>query len=448
MIAFCNTSLFAQGSHQIIRAVDSNDDTHYYYYNAQNQLFWEVCGTTRREYTYNNIGQCVSMLQKAWVSADNAYVSTALETYEYDAQGNLSIKVVDKTLANPYGSVMTYKYSDYQNGVATYYDEYKNNALYYMYKQVSEFDANNRQISCTVYYADPDNYTNPTHESVDYKDVDQKYSKTYDADGFLIKENKKSTDYEYTYTDLKPAYSPLLVTSTTDKGEATINWSSVAGAEKYVISYNTVREEVEGTSYVASLPVGKHLVTIQAVIDGMERNAVTPVEVEIKDDGMVAATNLAAGTIFVTEEATESADLGTRTFINIPLTWSVPANHSEIVKFYVYYNSRTYGNNCYVAVTDPNATSFTLRVDPFEVAELDEDGVPAVAIETPIYVTIVYKTGESEKSNVVTVSPFAVTGINSAIASENASCEYNLAGMRVAGAKGVVIKNGKKTIAR
>lgn len=396
----------AQSAHSIIRATDSNEDTHYYYYNEQNQLIWELYGNNRREYSYNAAGQQTQMKLYAWVAFDGAYTVTRIEDYTYDADGNMTIKDVQDKPGTAYSATWKYTYSDFVNGVATYYDEYKNGSLYYMYKQQPEFDEAQRLTKCDVYYADPDDYDNPTHETVTYDELDYTYTKTYDAEGNLAGENTGKVSYTYTYTDLNASYTPANLKAENNKGKVTLTWDAVPSAEKYIVSYDQERKEVSETTYSVTLGTGNRLITVQAVIGDMERNAATPVSVTVDDPGKLPITDLAVGKITETEEETESEELTTRTFYNIPLTWSLPTGHSAILGFRVYYNSTAYGKETRVPVTDPTATSYTLKVDPFEVMEWDEEGVPYKGIDTPIFVTIIYSTGESERSNVVVVNPY------------------------------------------
>lgn len=448
------TTTFAQNAQEIIRAVDSNEDTHSYYYNEQNQLFWESYGTTRREYKYNAAGQCTEMNQYAWVAAEGNYSPTQKESYTYDAAGNLSQKVVDKSINNPFGAVWTYKYFDYQNGVATYYDEYKGSSLYYMYKQLSEFDAQGHQTKCTVMYADPDKYQNPTHETVDYKDKENEYTKTYNAEGRLTAEFNGKMSYEYQYTELSAAYAPKNLKAETGNGKIKLTWDPVAGAEKYIVSYDLKRIEVEGCEYSTAIATGERQFTVQAVVGGMERNAATPLSVTISDTGMLPISNLATGMVTETLEDTESEAMGgKRLFYNIALSWSLPEGHSEVVKYILYYDSRTFGKDVMTGIVDPAATSYTLKIDPYEVADYDEEGNPCKGYDTNISISVVYTSGESERSNVVTLNPYnlihGITGIRCTApsAKTESTTSFTTSGLPAsAHHRGIVIQGGKKYV--
>lgn len=448
----------AQTESKIIRAIDSNEDTHYYYYNEQNQLVWQYFGSTRNEYAYNADGQLTSMEQYSWVSGTSSFKLVNSETYSYDADGNMSKRVQVKNAGTTYEVTMTYEYSDYVKGVPTYFDEYKNGSLYYIYKQVSEFDEAGRQTACTVYYADPDDFPQgvPARDAVEFTKEDYKYTKTYDAEGKLVAENTGKMQYEYTYTELDPKYAPKnLMVMPNGPGEVGLSWDEVDGASMYIVTSGNERMEVQNATNFSFLQkTGTHLYTVQAVIDGVERNAATPVKFEVTDPGKLPVATFSVGEIYETVEITDSPDAPTRTFYNIPLSWTLPEGHSQIDCFYIYYNSRAYGNDCRVSVTNPNDTEFLLRVDPFEVAEWDEDGNLTKGIDTPIYMTIVYMSGESAKSPVIVVNPFKVLGHegeNAILVPLDASAKggvYNLAGQRVSHNQGIVLKHGKKYLAK
>lgn len=440
----------AQDSHKIIKATDSNEYEHYYYYNAQNQLFWETFGTTRNEYTYNEAGQKTGMNQYSWIPADADFKLMNTETYTYDADGNLSERVQVKNVGGAFEVTWKYVYSDYENGVATYYDEYKNGNIYYMYKQVSTFDANKNQTACTVYYADPDKYTNPTHATVEYKDKDYEYTKEYDANGNLIKENTGKISYEYSYADLGAAYSPAnFKAANNGDGTVTLTWDAVAGADSYVVAYDLERDTINATNYSIKVGTGNRLFTVQTIAGGMLRNAVAPIEAKVVDAGNLPITDLAVGTIYETEEETESEEASKRTFYNIPLTWTLPQGHSEIKGFHVNYKSLTYGNT-YRGENASNLTSYLLKVDPYEVVKYDEKGKITESVETEIYVTIIYASGESEKSNTITVNPYQIITPVSDIKVETPTASpaaYTISGVPASkDAKGIIISDGKKYI--
>lgn len=454
MMAFCATAQAAES--KIIHAHDSNDYWHDYYYNAQNQLFWEIYGTTRREYAYNEAGQMTSMSQKAWVSATGNYTLNQQETYEYDADGNMSKKVVVKNPGSSFEATWTYTYSDYVNGVATYYDEYKNGSLYYMYKQLPEYDAKGNKVKVTVMYADPDKYENPTHATVDYSGKEAEYTWTYDENNVLVGENTGKVTYEYIYAELDASYAPTGLKAESDNELVTLTWNAVPGTNEYKVVSDYAEQIVYGTTFRTAVGTGDRQFTVQAIIDGIGRNAAT-VTATVVDPGKLPITNLAVGEITKTTEQTESPEAPTRDFFNIPLTWTLPEGHSEVEKYYVYYTSTRYGKGTRVTVSDKDATSFTLKIDPDEVAEWDTNGKPVKGVETPIYMTVVYVTGESESSNIVTINPYDqfYTGIkevkNEELRVKNLNF-YNLAGQRVKannparGDKSIIINNGKKVL--
>lgn len=413
----------AQSSHKIVKATDSKEDTHYYYYNAQNQLIWELVGTTRYEFEYNAAGQRTKRQTNLWVANPGAYQKSNYETYEYDADGNVTKTTV---MRKPYGKD-EYEEDDvftnytYEDGVAKTWDNYYKGTLYYNFRN-----------------------TLTKNES---GDVEKVVTERFDPDA-PEKGWATTNTITYQYADLSADYVPANLKIDSKDGDITLTWSPVAGAEKYIVSYDNERKEVVGaTTFQVTLGTGSRMFAVQAVINGVECNAAF-CDTSVSDPGKLPITDLTVGDIFETEEETESEELGTRTFFNIPLSWTMPQGHSEVVKFNIYYNSVAYGNDCYQALVDPTATSYILRIDPFEVATHDEEGVLREGIDTPIYITVVYTTGESEKSNIITVNPFRTLGHEATsiatITRENNTPTYNLSGIRINSGKGIMIKNGKK----
>ncbi|MBQ0049565.1 MAG: hypothetical protein KBT12_04945 [Bacteroidales bacterium] len=438
-----------------LKLTEDNQTTHYYYYNEQNQLFWEQDGTVRRCYSYDAEGRVSEVIQYAWITASGNYTKTQRECYTYDADGNLSEKVIDKTINNPYGAVWTYTYADYVKGMPTYCDEYKNGVLYYMYKLLPVFDAKGLLVKCTDLYANPDDYTNPTHSTVSYEKVSSETTKKYDDKGLLIGEEvDKTKTFDYSYAGMKASYTPQNLMAQTSNDQVTITWDAVAGAEKYIVSYDQQRVEVGECQFTTAVGMGEREFTVQAVIDGVERNAATPVSTMVFDLGNLPVTQLSVGKVSETFEKTESTAMGgVRQFYLIPLSWTMPEGHSAVQKFIVYYDSRTYGEGCSVGVQDANATSYTLKIDPYEVADYDENGNPCKGYDTNIAVSVLYSSGESEKSNTVTINPFnlihAATGIRCAkvTATTAPAAAFTPAGLPAkTKGQGIVIKQGKKFV--
>ncbi len=451
--------LQAQTEHKIIQAIDSDDYTYYYYYDAQNRLSWKVFGTTRNEYTYNDAGQLVTMTQNAWVEANKAFTLLKTETYEYDAEGNMTRKTIDRN-----GNVDTYEYADFENGIATttvYCDRGK-----YYYDQKTTIEYNNDKtvaaIRTTEFDRDypEDGYYKLEDTEYTYTDGDMTSEKqiSYKSDGSV----RKTFTLNYSYTELASQYAPANLQALENNGTVTLSWNKVEGAAAYLISYDLKRETVTDLQYQLVATTGDRIFAVQPVIGEELRNAAFA-RVEVVDPGKLPITDLTLGTVTETVEETESDELATRTFYNIPLSWTMPAGHSKVMKFSFYYNSTTYGNEFRVSIDEPLQTNYTLKVDPFEVTEWDEDGTPVKGIETPIYMTVTYETGESEKSNIVYVNPFKLlghekeqepgtpdnpdTGLQQ-IASSDEAPLYNLSGQRTTQRNGLVIKNKKVVLGR
>lgn len=441
IIAFC--AVVANAQHKIIKAFDNYENTTDYFYNADGLLIWEQSGTTRREYTYDENGNPKSMTQYGWVEYDKAYKVTQSETYVYNADNLLIEKRVVKNPGSSYEDDKIYKYSEFNKGIATYYDEYNNSrggAWWYMYKQVPEFDEKGQLTSLVIYYDDPDTYS--SHEAAAFKNKDAEESYIYDENGNMTRKVTKAKTTDYTYTDLAAKYAPANLTVVAEDGDVTLSWDAVVGAEKYIVTYDQTSKEVTGTTETVTVGTGDRNFAVQAVIDGVARNA-SFVTVTIVDKGKLPVTDLTVGTMTKTTEETESVEAPTRDFFNIPLTWTLPEGHSDVVKFNIYYDSQRYGKT-YVSETNPDATGYTLKIDIDEMALKDENGVPCTGVLTDIYVTVVYVTGESDKSNIVKVNPFKDLGLETGVKNLSVEATKNIVRKYMNSGKVVVEKNGKK----
>lgn len=447
-----------------VKAVEKEKTTyeHNYIYNENNQLVWEFReGSTRTEYSYNEAGQLVKVTPYNWVAFSQTFKVGNVEEYVYGEDGN----VAQMTESQSNGDVLVYTYNKYENGVATEYSmvqkrpsgtEYK-----YDYKVELTLDGQGRVTKALTSELDYD-YPEDGFCGVEGHEYE------YDANGNMTVETitkysydfnkpKTPTTMTYTYAELSNAYSPKNLAAVDNNGTVTLTWDAVEGATGYIVSYDITRTEVSGTSYSITLSTGERQFTVQPVVDGVERNGATPVTAAIIDPGKLPVTDLAIGEMKKVTLETESVEAPTRDFYQIPLTWTLPEGHSAIKDIRVYYTSLVYGET-YKATGTADATSYDLLIDPYEVAVLDENGKFVEGVSTPIYVKIVYLTGESEKSNVITVNPSYTLGdapVSNGIAEiqnggqkmENAAL-YNIAGQRVSRANGIVIKGGKKFIVK
>lgn len=428
LLALISIGMRAQTEHQIVSASNSNEDMFYYYYDSQNRLVQQISNTTRYDYTYNEAGQCVKKQTLMWVSATAAYKLGNYEVYEYNTDGTVSKTTVMK---RPYNSTeyaeddvfMNYTYED---GFQKTWDNYYKGTLYYKYRNQITKNAAGEIVTVVTEQYDPDE----------------------PSKGWTTK-----TKMNYVWADISADYVPASLNYSNDNGKITLTWNAVSGAQSYWVTCDQTRTEVKGgsTSLTTTLGTGIHRVAVQAVIDGKARNAAF-VDIDVNDPGKLPVENLTAGKCFITIEETESAEAPTREFYNIPLSWTIPAGHSEIKSFRVYYDSRTFGNATYKPVESPTATSYTLKVDPYELRDVDAEGNLTTGITTSIYVTVVYDSGESAKSNVISVNAYneVVSGIEHVTKDENRqnSKIYNTAGQSVVNAKGIVIKNGKKMLVK
>lgn len=425
-LLFSALSYAATVSHSIVKATNTNDDVFYYYYDAQNRLVQQICNATRYDYFYNEVGQCIRKQTMMWVAATGKYTAGNYELYEYDANGNVSKTTVMKLPwnATEYVEDDVFTNYTYEDGFQKTWDNYYHGTLYYNYRNIITKNDAGEVVSVATEQFDPD--------------APEK--------GWTPK-----TGMQYVWADLSSELVPSNLTLKNNNGEISLTWNAVNGAESYFVTYDQTRVEVKNgaTSFSATLGTGNHCVAVQAVIDGKARNSAFT-EVEVSDPGKLPVENLTAGKCFLSVEETESTEAPTREFYNIPLTWTIPQGHSEIKSFRVYYDSRTFGPAFYQIVESSNATGYTLKVDPYELRNIDEGGNLTTGITTPIYVTVMYGTGESEKSNVITVNPYndVVSGIDEVYMNDNVKDRniYNVAGQRIDNMKGLVIKNGKKYI--
>lgn len=432
-------------NHKIVSALDSNDYTYDYYYDAQNRLVWMEFGTTRREYNYNEAGQLTELKQYAWVDGRSEFSLLQTETYEYGNDGNVARKVVVKSSGTD-----TFDYSDYENGVArkTVYND--RDKYFYDWRTTIEYNADQTIAATRTEELDRD-----FPEDGYYKLEDYEY--TY-ADGYRDSETKIAYKYDgsirstlttrFTYADVDAKFAPANLKAS-GQSTVTLTWDAVEGATGYVVTYDMQRHVVEGCSFTTTLGTGTHTLSVRAEVDGALHNA-SFVTVESSDAGKLPVASFCIGDVYETVEETESEEAPTRTFINIPLSWTLTEGHSEVVKYNIYYDSKTYGKAVRVSVTDPAATSFLLKVDPFEVADWDEEGKLTTGLDVPIFMTVVYTTGESENSEVITINPFKLLGYESGVmnpvAKEDAAL-YSIQGLRIAAPrKGIYVRGGKKFV--
>lgn len=424
-------------------------DSCYYYYNAKNQVIWEQQSSIRYVYTYNAAGQRVRRDGYSWVEAYKKYVGIGYKEYEYNTDGTLK---EDRTYKEVYNQPGVYDckkivYTKYDGDVAIEYSQYNNDVLWYNYQVTLTKNAKGQITKKVTKQQDPDttlkrwvNYLTETYTYQTNGDI-KTYTNTPDG--------KDASEATYYYADFDANYVPQSLTASCTDGVVTLKWDAVSGASQYLVTYDQFHVVVDGNSLQTVVPVGERTFVVQPIIDGAERNASTPVTINVTDATMLPITDLKAGAPYSTMEKPDEGD--DREFYNIPLTWTIPEGHSDIKDIIVYYDSKVYGKGVATRVQNPAATNYILRVAPFEMAEWDSNGTPFKGINTPVYVAVEYFTGLSDKSNVVYVNPFdaITTAIKSTTveAQPSSAASYNVAGQTVStDYKGIVIKNGKKTI--
>lgn len=441
---------------------DSGEGYDHYIYNAQGQLLWvqSTTNSSRDVYEYNAEGQKVKKTTYSWIPADKAYKLLNVETYTYE--GEKLVRMDQKLNAgstferNYYNTYLVY--DDGNSGWSQY--NAATDALRYQYKEVYEKNAAGQVTKKTVLEFDPDYPKDGwyLYETSDYVlaengDIVSETYKTYKSDGGVKKTNERT----YTFADLEASFAPANVKTTSGTSSITLTWDAVAGATSYAVTYDLEHKVVEGTTFSAEgINEGEHEFAVQAIIDGVERNACTPVAASVIDPGQLPAENLAVGECRKVVEQNED-DGSNVTFYYVPLTWSIPAGHSEINGIRVYRSDADVeGESHYTPLESTDATSCELKLFEYQTLHIDEAGNYADGINFNITVVIVYASGEADPSNVVTVNVYNKANgiaeeeaISTVTSSAAATGIYNLAGQRVSESEnGILIVNGKKMMRR
>lgn len=436
----------------------SSDDTEsydYYLYDAQGKLMWVQGISTRDVYTYNEKGLATMKTTLSWVPSDKAYKVVNTEAYTYDAEGKLTDMEQTKNVGT--SNERKYVYNDYkyegEEPISWHMEDVRATTIYkYDYKVILEKDAAGRITSKQIEEYDYDYpedgfcaYEGYTYTYKENGDIDTEVYKIYNYDYEKVRKTENRT---YTYSNLSASYVPTGLEAKVDSKSIVLTWNAVEGATAYAVTYDLEHVTVEGTTLtIKDIALGEHEFSVQAIIGGEEKNACQPVKASLLDPGMMAAENLQAGE---PRQSIEETDNGKRTFYIIPFTWTLPQGHSEIKEMRLYYTSAIMGT-IYQAVGNQNATSFELKIDEYDVRKTDANGKYTDGYDMEFYLTIVYGSGESEKSNIVKLNPYNVAnGIVDALNSisiskgENA---YTLGGMKATrDSKGLIIKNGKKIL--
>lgn len=432
----------------------------HYLYNAEGKLIWVQSSTTgtRDVYQYNAEGQLVTLTTLSWIPNTMQFKELNRETYTYDAEGQLLTKDEVNSIGTSYER--HYVYSDYKfedgKAMSWHMEDVRPNVTYkYDYRVILTRNDKGQIVTENVEELDYDYpedgfcaYEGSTFTYKENGDIDtevrNKYNYSYDK-------IRRTDTYSYAYSDLAPEFTPQNLTAKAQAKSIQLTWDAVEGATGYAITYDLEHVVVEGTDFTATdISVGEHEFTVQAIIGGEEKNMATPVKAALADPGKLPAQNLQIGT---PRKSVEDTDEGTpRTFYVLPLTWEIPNGHSEIKEIRIYYTSAIYGT-IYQAVGSKSATSYELKLDEYDVRRTDEKGEYTGGADMDFYVTIIYGSGESEASNIVTLNPYnLVNGLDTpdAICSPEVKAEqtaetYNLSGQRAGQPhKGIVIKGGKK----
>lgn len=459
----CCTLCAQAADRKVIRITSTSGEEESYdnfLYNSENQLIWVQSSTnsTRDVYTYDEKGLLLQKTTLSWIAANKQYKELNRETYTYDDNG--MVKTMDRLTSIGTSFQRHYVFSDYKykDGKAIFWhmeDIRESNTYKYDYQVITTLDEQGRVVTENVEELDydypEDGFCAYEGSAFTYKDngeIDTEVRTTYN---YAYDKIRKSENYTYTYADLAPKYAPTGLKANVKGAEVVLSWEAVEGASSYVLTFDMQRQTVQGTSYaVKDISIGDHEFAVQAVIDGVERNASTPILVSANDPGKKAAENLIAGE---PRKSIEDTDEGTpRTFYIVPLTWTIPQGHSEIKEIRIYYTSVIHGT-VYQAVGDNRATSYSLKLDEYDVRQTDSEGVYTNGADIDIYVTLVYGSGESEASNVVTLNPYNLAnGITEpdaihSLSASPAAKQFTVGGTPVKeNYRGIIISNGKKVI--
>ena len=440
---------------------ESAESYDHYLYNPEGQLMWVQSSTsnTRDVYTYDAQGLLTQKTTLSWLSSDNAYHELNRETYQYDGAGQLSRTDQLTNIGSAYERHYVFTGYTYQDGKAMgwHMEDVRGDKSYrYDYKVLLTRDGQGRILTEDIEEYDYDYpedgfcaYEGHTYTYRENGDID---TEVYNKYNYSYDKVRKSETRTYTYSDLDAAFAPRGLKAEASGKTIQLSWHAVEGATGYVVTYDMERKEVSGTTFTATdIAVGEHEFTVQAIVNGEEKNAAVPVIGTISDPGMLAAENLQAGTPRISVEETDN---GPRTFYIIPLQWSVPAGHSEIRDTRIYYTSAISGT-VYQPVGSPTATSYELKIDEYDVRRTNEAGDYTCGADMEFYVTLIYGSGESEASNILKINPYNVAnGLDTpdaiTVVGENGNAgedkdAYTLTGIRAGKAqRGIIIRNGKK----
>lgn len=430
-------------------------DTCHYYYNDKGYLVMTQQQTMRYVYELNAQGQPLVRHNYSWVEANKKYHDVGYETYEYNTNGTVKTLCKYRPVYQGEGyDEKKYVYTSYDGDIATEYAMYYNGELWYTYKATVTKNNAGKPTKIVVKETDPDKLISGTST---YRTDVITYQTNGDVKTYKTTPNSGSEEVAtYYYADLQGKV-PQNFSASKNNGDVTLKWSPVAGATGYIVTFDQSYVPVNGTSVTLSTHVGDREFFVQPLYGDVRGEVSASVKLTITDPGILPAYDLYAGNSYSQTEETESTTLKYREFYYIPLSWVLPNTTSEIEDIIVYYDSRTYGPDVQTGLRAvygdavKTLTSHELKIDPFEVAELDKNGELYKGIDTPIYIRIKYESGLSDKSNVIIVNPFdVITGISDVTANkDNANAPmYNIAGQRINNAKGIVIKNGKKVIVK
>lgn len=307
---------------------------------------------------------------------------------------------------------------------------------------------------------------------------------TYNADGTIATRSIVSDtsyghseiEWRYTYSTLDPSLIPqgLTCDGTIGGNEVYVKWNAVAGAEKYLVMYDNQTAVVEGkTDFITPmLNDGEHQVAVLAYVGGEQKNITDFAKVSVKDEGNLPLQNFQV-------TAAEKVDVESYGYVNqyynLTLSWTVPEGASKITDYKVYVDKgESWNPSTTYTMAMPEAekqdsyndvnTWVTNRQNfywtTFENTYYDEDTWQTVSLgngpDVKMWITAIYASGESQKSNVVELNVYNLANGGSGetdvkavkAATADAPVEiFNVAGQQIKKANGrqlILIRQGNE----
>lgn len=458
-------------------------DNYYYFYDSQNRKSVEKTYTTFR-YVYNADGTVSA--KETWNFMNGVYTKSVVLSYVYDDSNNLISETRQSYNAagEKQGSATTTEYGAYVNGlygvIKTAYEEihynYEFNEAQQLTKavQLTGDDFTTPQQATFYTYENGQLLSEKTATYASNADAGHEWDNIisttnyiYNVDGTLQSKyvisdangSHSEVEWRYHYSDLNPSLVPQNIVCdaiSLGNNEVYVKWDAVAGASDYVVICDNKETSTEGrTDFVTEvLNDGIHQIAVLAVVDGEKKNLSDFQVVSVKDEGNLPMENFE---VLAAEKVEVDSYGWVSEYYNLTLSWKVPEGASEITDYKVYvdkqngetwYPSTNYNLSLpesdkpedYNAINSWVTNRNNFYWTTFEDSEYDEMTWETKSLGTgpdcKVWITAIYATGESQKSNVVEVNVYKLAnGVNSVKAVKtvnDAPVEvYNLAGQRL-----------------